>query len=156
MEWINDMLTIIKDIIALACPVILAIFTYKSSKKEKEDAKYRALREELDKVAEEKKQARDKEITDSLNDLGEKIGEVEAAVKAIDINDIQSQLSDLKQLNGLNLDYSQSLSKVVIKMANCMKDTDMSKENKDGIGKAVEDHQNSEQVITKKIYQFLY
>ena len=77
-------------------------------------------------------------------------------MKAIDINDIQSQLSDLKQLNGLNLDYSQSLSKVVIKMANCMKDTDMSKENKDGIGKAVEDHQNSEQVITKKIYQFLY
>lgn len=156
MDQLNSILVILKDIVVVLCPVILAIFTYKTSKKEKSDKKYRELRQKVDEATEKARKERETKIDSSLTELSEAIDKVTNTVNKIDMESIQSQLDDLKEINGLNLDYSQSLSRVVVKIADCMKDSGLSKDKQDAIGSVIEEHQATEQEITKSLYKFLY
>jgi len=155
-EQIDKILILIKDMVVIACPVILAIFTYKSTKREKEDKKYRVLKEKLDAEREKRKKENDEELNKTINDMKTSIDSVKSSVEEINIKEVEKQLNDLVQLNGINLEYSQSLSTVVVKMADYVRGSQLDQNAKDDIAKAIEAHQNKEKDITKKIYQFTY
>lgn len=165
--FVDRVLTLLKDIIVVACPVIIAIVGYRSNKKEKSDKKYREVRAELDKKERDERAARDERIDKTMNDLSAQIKQVDAKVAAVNkkvdtvqesvnIKEVEKQLSNLIKINGAGLNYSQSLSRVVVKMADGIVSSSICDDKKDSIMKAIEEHQDEEKKITQEYYSILY
>ena len=114
----------IRDITAVATPLLLAIVTFMSERSRRESKRNIELRDELDKQNEKKRQERDNKIdenfeliTATLNDLCEKHKV---------IHDIQEQQQDeinkITQLNELNMKRLRASEAVIIALAEGMRD----------------------------------
>lgn len=154
----EEVISIIEKVLVAVTPIIVAYLTYRTNKKSKEDKEYRELREKYEEEIrvnqEKKRQERDEELDKKFSGLKEDLNKVQTELKEFDTKAITKQLDDLVEISEINLEYSQSLSKVVVTIGEAIRDSDII-ESCD-ISDAIREHQDNERKITNKLYKVLY
>ena len=125
----EEVISIIEKVLVAVTPIIVAYLTYRTNKKSKEDKEYRELREKYEEEIrvnqEKKRQERDEELDKKFSGLKENLNKVQTELKEFDTKAITKQLDDLVEISEINLEYSQSLSKVVVTIGEAIRDSDI-------------------------------
>jgi len=142
--------------IQILTPIILAIISFRASKRQKEDKANNELQKKYDaKIAEERannEKKRDESIQSIKQDMENLKTQVEKIEETIDMGKIEKSLSQLVDISSINMKYSQSLSGLVVTIGEAIKET--SKD--DNISKAIQAHQAIERDLMNKIYKAIY
>lgn len=142
--------------IQILTPIILAIISFRASKRQKEDKANNELQKKYDaKIAEERtniEMKRDESIQSIKQDMENLKNQVEKIEETIDMGKIEKSLSQLVDISSINMKYSQSLSGLVVTIGEALKET--SKD--DNISKAIQAHQAIERDLMNKIYKAIY
>ena len=156
MEYFISIFSIIMT--TLTTIVVAAIGLYQK-KIEKKNDDYQKLREENEKLLnEERKRSAQKEeerftkIEQSVAQLSTDVSDLK---NSIHLDDISKQLTQLHSLNELNFEYIQSLSGLVINVAESLGSPhSLSKGVRDKMNSETEKHRKTEDNITKRLYKF--
>ena len=151
---------IFATIMTAITPLLIAILGYFQVKKEKEDKKYRELREETEKLQKEKENAERDEHNTKLENMQKNmdhlVTEVAELRKDVDIQKIEKQLNQLHSLNEFNFEYIQSLSSVVLIMGDTMADMPgLDADSKTRLRREIDAHQKKEGTIVSQLYKVL-
>lgn len=144
--------------ITIITPLAVGYLTYRSTRQEKQSKQYMELlkrNKELEKkeADREKKQTLDqiKELSESIETLKNEVKELK---EEIDMKAITIQLSKLQHLNEINIEYVQSLSKVVTTLSEeALKSENV---NEKRLQSVIDDHEDTETKIMKDIYKIMY
>lgn len=150
-------------------PIIVAYLAYRTSKREKADKDYRELRQKYEKELEKKRNDEEAERKRDMENIQEDIesfkddikmdiqnitAQMDALKEQIDMSEITKQLNNLVDITGINLDYSQSLSKVLLTIGSAL--CNESNPHCEDITKVMNEHQEKERNIVNKIYKAIY
>lgn len=154
MENVGSVWETIQNLVIAVTPLAVGILSYLSVKKDKEDKEYRELRENYEEVLNNEKKKKDEKIENSINKITEDVKNLSTKIDNIDVEDINTQLKNLVSISEINLQYSQSLSKVVTTIGECLRDSNIEFDN--DISKVISEHQELERNITNRLYKVLY
>lgn len=154
MENVGSVWETIQNLVIAVTPLAVGILSYLSVKKDKEDKEYRELRENYEEVLNNEKKKKDEKIESSINKITEDVKNLSTKIDNIDVEDINTQLKNLVSISEINLQYSQSLSKVVTTIGECLRDSNIEFDN--DISKVISEHQELERNITNRLYKVLY
>lgn len=142
--------------IQILTPIILAVISFKASKKQKEDKENQELQKKYDaKIIEERLNAekkRDESIQAIKLDMTNLKKQVEKLEATIDMGKVEKSLSQLVDISSINMKYSQSLSGLVVTIGEALKETT----DDDNIANAIKAHQAVERDMMNKIYKAIY
>lgn len=154
MTKVQEIYNYAQSIITLLTPFVLIYITYRISKKEKENARYRELREENEalekKIADNKQRERDQAVKSLQKDMAkvkQDMSDLKETISEEVANKMTCALNDLLKLNNVNLAYCQSLSCLITTIGEEMKD----KNPDGGLAKAIVEHQKKERELFASI-----
>lgn len=154
MENVGSVWETIQNLVIAVTPLAVGILSYLSVKKDKEDKEYRELRESYEEVLNKEKKEKDEKIEENIQKITEDVKNLSSKINDIDVEDINTQLKNLVSISEINLQYSQSLSKVVTTIGECLRDSNIEFDN--DISKVISEHQELERNITNRLYKVLY
>lgn len=150
-----EMWLIVKDVITLITPLFIAWCGRAMTITKKDNEKYRKLREEADRMKEEKEEAEKKAQRDEIKKICEKIDAIQEELNNLNIDRISEQLEHVINMTNLNFEYSQSLSGVVVCLGNSIEEADqLATAGK--IHEAIVNHQKKEQSIINRLCKIAY
>lgn len=140
--------------------IIVAVIGAYQKKKSKETSEYRKLKEENERLQQEKENAwrddqdtRLKRIENSISTL---TGEVTNLKDGKHFEAIESQLSQIHTLNQVNFEYMQSISNVVTLVGDAVAESNIINDHdKRKLDKELNEHKDKEEDITKKLYKII-
>lgn len=154
----RDEFTLFKDIIIIATPFLLALMAYLNKKRDKqilEDQKYKdKYFQGIEVKRLEDETMRDRAIEEIRKDVVTLSGQMIKFEESVDMVEISKVLNKLLDINAINMEYSQSLSRVVVSIGESLKKSDSS--GSENIAKVIEAHLQAERDLTNKIYKSIY
>lgn len=162
MDWT----TILNSVITSVVGLFVAYLGYKQNVKTKEDEEYRKLKDQLEAEREEREQEEKLEQEERLKSIEAKIGTMSDNVNNLadtietlrdkNIPKIVEQISHLHTMESKNFDYIQSLSNVVVDIAETMTESyAIDDEAKSKIKNTISSHKKSEQDIHTQLIKLI-
>lgn len=148
-----------KDIVSLFTPLLLAYFSYLTVKKEKHEKENKILRDKYEKEMENKRNAIDKKRDDAINAIRDDVSTLQDQIQklegAVDMKEINKSLNKLVDISSFNIEYSQSLSHVVVTIGETLKKSNPN--SVDIIEKAIEAHHKTERdMLQNEMFKVFY
>ena len=156
----ENLVSLVNILMTAFTTIIVAVIGAYQKKKSKETSEYRKLKEENERLQQEKENAwrndqdiRLKRIENSISTL---TGEVTNLKDGKHFEAIESQLSQIHTLNQVNFEYMQSISSVVTLVGDAVAESDIINDHdKQKLDKELNDHKDKEEDITKKLYKII-
>lgn len=153
-----DIYEFFKEFIPLTTPFLLALITFLNKRRESKilaDQKYKEkYHKELEEKRLEDEKQRDDTITDIKNEVATLGKQMAILEESVNMGDINRTLNKLVDINAVNMEYSQSLSKVVITIGESLRKSE--NPESENIAKAISEHLQTERELTNKIYKSIY
>jgi hypothetical protein len=151
---------IFSTVMTAITPITVAIIGYFQVKKNNDDKKYRALRDQNEKLQKDQEKAeRDKQtakIENMQKNMDHIVTEVAELRKDVDIQKIEKQLNQLHSLNEFNFEYIQSLSSVVLIMGDSLASMPgLDSDAKTRLKREIDAHTKKEGAIVNQLYKIL-
>lgn len=162
MDWT----TLITCIMTSLTTISVAVLGLAQSKRAKETAEYKKLREQLESERQQKQESKEQEDAKRLEAIEKSLREMKSDVEGLksdmhiltnsELANIMQQLSHLHTFQADNFAYMQSLSNVVLAIGESLNESDaVDKEDKEKMNNTIESHRKIEQAIYKKLYSII-
>lgn len=156
----ENLVSLVNILMTAFTTIIVAVIGAYQKKKSKETSEYRKLKEENERLQQEKENAwrddqdtRLKRIENSISTL---TGEVTNLKDGKHFEAIESQLSQIHTLNQVNFEYMQSISNVVTLVGDAVAESNIINDHdKRKLDKELNEHKDKEEDITKKLYKII-
>lgn len=156
----EDLVSLINIIMTAFTTITVAVIGAVQKKKSKETSEYRKLKDENERLQQEKEDAwkenqntRLKRIENSISVL---TGEIANLKDGNHFEIIENQLSQIHTLNQVNFEYMQSISNVVKLIGDAVSESDLIDDDaKVRLDKELSDHNDKEDEIVKKLYKII-
>lgn len=138
--------------------IVVAALGLYQTKKTKETAEYRKLKDEKEDLIREKEEESRQKLNTRLDNLEQSVTsltkEVNTLSNGVDMKKIENQLSQLHILNEVNFEYVQSLSGVVSTIGESLSSSPiLSEDDKANMENKIDAHKTKESDITSKLYK---
>lgn len=156
----ENLVSLVNILMTAFTTITVAVIGAYQKKKSKETSEYRKLKEENERLQQEKENAwrndhdtRLKRIENSISTL---TGEVTNLKDGKHFEMIESQLSQIHTLNQVNFEYMQSISNVVMLVGDAVAESNIINDHdKRKLDKELNEHKDKEEDITKKLYKII-
>lgn len=146
--------------------IIVAMLGYRQATKEKNDRKYRELREQLEKEREDRalkekkaQEVRLDSIESNVKTITEDLDNLNTCVKSFledQLGDITKQLNNLHTMESNNFSYIHSLSNVVVNIGETLNDSKLLEgKPKDKLETCIEEHKKTEMDIHNQLCKLI-
>lgn len=160
VSLMENLVSLVNILMTAFTTIIVAVIGAYQKKKSKETSEYRKLKEENERLQQEKENAwrddqdtRLKRIENSISTL---TGEVTNLKDGKHFEAIESQLSQIHTLNQVNFEYMQSISNVVTLVGDAVAESNIINDHdKRKLDKELNEHKDKEEDITKKLYKII-